>query len=54
MNKKKPGRKPKKPNKAIFEMMYCNMTAKELAKHYEVTEQTIFNWAAKFRKENEQ
>lgn len=51
--KKKRGRKPIKPDKAIFEMLYYNenMTARELAKHYRVTEQTILNWAYQFRKE---
>ena len=51
--KKKRGRKPLKPNKAIFETLYYNenVTARELAKHYKVTEQTILNWAYQFRKE---
>lgn len=51
--KKKRGRKPLKPNKTIFETLYYNdnMTARELAKHYGVTEQTILNWAYQFRKE---
>lgn len=51
MEKKQPGRKRIKPNKAIFEMMYTKLTARELAKHYGVTEQTIFNWAHEFREE---
>lgn len=50
---KKRGRKSLKPNKAIFETLYYNenITARELAKHYGVTEQTILNWAYQFRKE---
>lgn len=51
MEKKQPGRKRIKPNKTIFEMMYTKLTAKELAKHYGVTEQTIYNWSYEFREE---
>lgn len=51
MKKKQPGRKRIKPEKAIFEMMYSKLPARELAKHYGVTEQTIFNWAHDFREE---
>ena len=52
MKRKKPGRKPIKPNKATFEMMYEKLTAEEMATKYHVTKQTIYNWASSYRKEN--
>lgn len=50
---KKRGRKLKKPSKKEFEMLYYewNLSRKEMAKKYEVKEQTISNWATEFRKE---
>lgn len=52
--KKKRGRKTKKPNKKYFEMLYYNdsIKASDLADLFKVKEQTIYNWANKFRKEN--
>ena len=52
MNKKR-GRKPKKPNKEIFEILYYNdsIRAENLAQTYEVKTQTIYNWAQQFKKE---
>lgn len=51
MKKKKPGRKLIKPNKTTFEMMYEKLTAEEMAAKYNVTKQTIYNWASNYRKE---
>lgn len=51
MQKKKAGRIGKKPSKEIFELMYERCTAKQLAKYYEVTPQTIYNWSSQYRKE---
>lgn len=52
---KKRGKPTKSPPKAIFEWQYydLNMSAQELAKEYNVAEQTIYNWATKFRKEQD-
>lgn len=46
------GRPMKKPNKTEFEMMYYEfkIPTEELAKRYEVTKNTIYNWAYQFRK----
>lgn len=51
---KKRGRKPKKPSKEFFNMIYYNqnITAEELAKEWGVKKQTIYNWACKYRKED--
>lgn len=50
---RKKGRRSKKPNKAIFEMMYYNpnMTVYEIAQFYEVSIHTIYKWASEYRKE---
>ena len=53
MEKKKPGRKSKKPFKEDFEKMYLVSTASELASFYGVSVQTIYQWAMQFRKEEE-
>lgn len=46
-------RQSKKPNRKEFEHDYynTNTTVKELAKKYEVAQQTIYQWAYEFRKE---
>lgn len=51
---KKRGRKSKLPNKQMFETLYYNneITAKEIAKIYNVKEQTVYNWANQLRKES--
>lgn len=53
MKKKKPGRKPRMPNRTEFIMLYQNpsITADELALHYKVKKKTIYNWAWKIRNE---
>lgn len=50
---RKKGRRSKKPNKAMFEMMYYNpnMTVYEIAQFYEVSIHTIYKWASEYRKE---
>lgn len=50
--KKRTGRKPKRPEKNFFETIYYNesITAKDLAKTFNVSEQTIYNWAYQYRK----
>lgn len=50
--KKQSGRKNLKPNKFIFESLYYNndTKAEDLAKNYNVSKQTIYNWAYQFRK----
>ena len=52
MNRKK-GRKLLKPPKAEFETLYYNQSVnvEQLAEHYGVSKQTIYNWAVEFRKE---
>lgn len=50
------GRPIKRPNKTEFEMLYYDfkLPTKELAEQYNVTTNTIYNWAYQFRKqENE-
>lgn len=52
MNKtKKRGRKSNMPDKEYFETLYYNdnVSAAELAKVFEVKEQTIYNWAYRFK-----
>lgn len=53
---KKRGRKNKVPNKAEFYLRYYNLdlSAEELATYYKVKPHTIYNWALKFRKEDEE
>ena len=52
MNKKKPGRKSKRPDKLEFEKLYQNNKAVDLADKYGVSTQTIYQWALQFRKED--
>lgn len=49
--KKKPGRKPKRPSEEEFVKVYIeeNRTADEVAKIYNVSVQTIYNWANQLR-----
>lgn len=53
---KPPGRKSKRPIKYDFKLQYytLNRTAKELADYYGVKENTIYQWARQFRKEEEE
>lgn len=41
-----------KPSKVTFDYQYydLNMSAEEMARHYNVKETTIYNWATEFRK----
>ena len=48
---KKTGRPTKKPSIAELDMLYRNMTVRELANHYEVAEVTVRRWIAAYRKE---
>lgn len=48
---KKPGRPSKKPTMAELDMLYQNMTLKELATHYGVAESTAKKWIIGYRKE---
>ena len=50
MEKKKAGRKSKRPSKEMFEMLYKNMKAADLAKHFGVSTPTIYHWSMYFRK----
>ena len=52
---KKRGRKSLLPNKEMFETMYYNnnIKASDLANNYGVKTQTIYNWANKFRKQQD-
>lgn len=45
------GRPSKRPTNAELAMLYQNMTAKEVAEHYGVSEYTVRNWINKARKE---
>lgn len=55
MYKKKQGRKSKAPPKAEFDYRYyvLDLSAREMGKLYGVSENTIYNWAVHFRKEEE-
>lgn len=46
------GRPKKKPNKKEFELLYYNfeIPVEKLAERYNVTTDTIYNWAYQFRK----
>lgn len=53
MKKKRPkGRPRKRPNVEEFELLYYNpsITIYELAEHWKVKPQTIYNWASYFSK----
>ncbi len=49
--KKKGGRPSKKPPIEVLGLLYQNMTAKEIANEYGVTESTVRSWIARARKE---
>ena len=49
MEKKKAGRKSKRPTKEMFEMMYKDMKAADLAAHFGVSTPTIYQWSMYFR-----
>lgn len=50
---KKPGRKSKRPIRYEFELNYYTLgrSASDLSKKYNVKENTIYQWAMQFRKE---
>lgn len=50
ITKKKGGVKSKRPSEAELEMLYSQMTAKEIAKRYEVCEETVRRWIAYYRR----
>lgn len=52
MIRKQSGRKSKKPLKAELEMLYSQMSAKEVAEHYGVAESTVRKWIGEYRKES--
>ena len=47
------GRPSKRPTNTELAMLYQNMTAKQVAEHYGVSEHTVRNWINKARKESE-
>lgn len=51
MEKKKAGRKSKRPSKEQFEALYSDYSAPELAERLGVSIGTIYQWANQFRKE---
>lgn len=48
---KKAGRPSKKPSALELSNLYAEMTAKEIASRYKVTEQTVRRWITEYRKE---
>lgn len=50
---KKGGRPSKRPSNEKLALLYQEMTAKEIAKKYKVSEYTVRNWINKARKEGE-
>ena len=52
MIRKQSGRKSKKPTEAELEMLYSQMSAREVAEHYGVAESTVRKWIGKYRKES--
>lgn len=51
--KKKGGRPSKRPSVEMLNMLYQNMTAKQIADEYGVKESTVRSWIARARKESE-
>lgn len=49
MEKKKAGRKSKRPSKEQFEALYKVMSAREVAKQFGVTPATVYQWSMYFR-----
>lgn len=54
MEKKKAGRKSKRPSKEQFEALYTDYSASELADRLGVSIGTIYQWANQFRKEEKE
>lgn len=54
IERKNSGRKSKRPNSNELEKMYKTFTAREIAEEYDVTECTVRNWLADYRKRNGQ
>lgn len=53
MIRKQSGRKSKKPSQAELEMLYSQMSAREVGEHYGVAESTVRKWIGEYRKETE-
>ena len=51
IEKKLGGRPSKRPSNEQLALLYQCMTAKEIGKHFEVSEHTVRNWINKARKE---
>ena len=54
IKRKKLGRASKKPTEAELASLYSQMTAKEVASHYGVSESTVRKWVADYRKQEEE
>lgn len=52
IEKKKKGKRSKKPTEAELDMLYSQMTAKEVGEHYGVAESTVRKWILEYRKES--
>lgn len=52
MIRKQSGRKSKKPTQSELEMLYSQMSAREVAEHYGVAESTVRKWIGDYRKES--
>lgn len=53
IEKKKKGKRSKKPTETELSMLYSQMTAKEVGEHYGVAESTVRKWILDYRKEKE-
>lgn len=55
MTRKKGKKRVRPPEKEFLNMYYnrVDLTIHDIAEHYNVKPQTIYNWAYQFRKENE-
>ena len=53
MIRKQSGRKSKKPSKVELEMLYSQMSGREVAEQYGVAESTVRKWIGEYRKEDE-
>ena len=51
LGKKKGGRPSKKPSAVELDLMYSQMSAREVGEHYGVTEQTVRKWIQAYRSE---
>lgn len=52
IEKKRKGKRSKKPTEAELKMLYSQMTAKEVGEHYGVAESTVRKWILDYRKES--